>query len=77
MLRAFYNRGEIDGKDITTMAAHIICRFRHLSEKQKVINHIIASSNCWTGINDYRFKPAREIAMNIKKARRPSDLNYK
>ena len=34
------------------MAAHIIRRFRHLSEKQRIVNRIIASSNCWTGIND-------------------------
>lgn len=34
------------------MAAHIIRRFRRLSEKQKLINRIIASSNCWSGIND-------------------------
>lgn len=34
------------------MAAPIIRRFRHLSEKQKIINRIIASSDCWSGIND-------------------------
>ena len=38
------------------MAVHIIRRFRHLSEKQKVANSIIASSNCWAGINDLRPK---------------------
>ena len=38
------------------MAAHIIRRFRHLSEKQRTINRIIASSNCWTGISDLRSK---------------------
>ena len=38
------------------MAAHIIRRFRHLSEKQRVTNRIIASSNCWAGINDLRPK---------------------
>ena len=40
------------GKDIRRMAAHIIRRFRHLSEKQRIVNNIIASSNCWAGIND-------------------------
>ena len=38
------------------MAAHIMRMFRHLSEKQKVANRIIASSNCWAGINDLRPK---------------------
>ena len=38
------------------MAAHIIRRFRHLSEKQRVTNRIIASSNCWANINDLRPK---------------------
>ena len=38
------------------MAAHIIRRFRHLSEKQRIVNRIIASSNCWAGINDLRSK---------------------
>ncbi|QHJ85751.1 MAG: hypothetical protein [Cystoviridae sp.] len=40
---------------------------RHRTEKQKLIINLINSSNCWTGINDYRFKPAREVARNIKK----------
>lgn len=53
------------------MAAHIICRFRHLSEKQKVINRIIASSNSWVGINDYRFKHAREIARDLRATKKP------
>ena len=34
------------------MAAHVIRRFRHLSEKQRVVNRIIASSNCWASIRD-------------------------
>ena len=34
------------------MAARFIRRFRHLSEKQRTINRIIASSDCWSGIND-------------------------
>ena len=38
------------------MAAHIMRRFRRLSEKQKIINRIIASSDCWSGINDLRPK---------------------
>ena len=38
------------------MAAPIIRRFRHISEKQRVVNRIIASSNCWAGINDLRPK---------------------
>ncbi|QHJ84951.1 MAG: hypothetical protein [Caudoviricetes sp.] len=55
------------------MAAHIICRFRHISEKQRVTNRIIASSNCWAGINDLRPKftalSARDD-LTYKKARR-------
>ena len=38
------------------MAAHIIRRLRHLSEKQRLVNRIIASSNCWVGVNDLRPK---------------------
>ena len=34
------------------MAAHVIRRFRHLSEKQRITNCIIASSDCWTSIRD-------------------------
>lgn len=34
------------------MAAHIIRRFRHVSEKQKIVNRLIASSNCWASISD-------------------------
>ena len=44
------------GKDIRRMAAHVIRRFRHLSEKQRFVNRIIASSNCWANINDLRAK---------------------
>ena len=40
---------------------------RHRTEKQKLADALINSSNCWTGINDYRFKPTREVARNIKK----------
>ncbi|QHJ84385.1 MAG: hypothetical protein [Bacteriophage sp.] len=38
------------------MAVHIIRRFRHISEKQRITNCIIASSNCWSGISDLRPK---------------------
>ena len=38
------------------MAAHIIRKLWHVSEKQKVANRIIASSNCWAGINDLHTK---------------------
>ena len=38
------------------MAAHIIRRFWHVSEKQRIVNRIIASSNCWANINDLRAK---------------------
>ena len=38
------------------MAAHIIRRFWHVSEKQRIVNRIIASSNCWAGVNDLRAK---------------------
>lgn len=34
------------------MAAHFIRRFRHLSEKQRLVNRIIASSNCCASIGD-------------------------
>ena len=49
-------KGKNYGKDIRRMAAHVIHRFRHLSEKQRLVNRIIASSNCWSGINDLRPK---------------------
>ena len=50
------------------MAAHIICRFRHLSEKQKLINRIIASSNCWSGISDLHPKfTALSARHNLRK----------
>ena len=38
------------------MAAHIRRRLWHVSEKQRIVNRIIASSNCWAGINDLRPK---------------------
>ena len=59
------------------MAAHIICRFRHLSEKQKIANRIIASSNCWSSISDLRPKFTALSARNNlthKKARLQSDF---
>ena len=59
------------------MAAHIIRRFRHLSEKQRIVNRIIASSNCWAGINDLRPKFTALSARNNlthKKARLQSDF---
>ena len=56
------------------MAALFRHLHRHRAEKRKLTANLINSSNCWTGINDYRFKPTREIARNIKKARRPSDF---
>ena len=58
------------------MAAHFIRRLRHLSEKQRVTNRIIASSNCWSSISDLRPKfvalSARDN-LTHKKARRQSD----
>ena len=59
------------------MAAHIIRRLRYLSEKQRVTNRIIASSNCWSSISDLRPKftalSARDD-LTYKKARRQSDF---
>ena len=49
-------KGKNYGKDIRRMAAHIIRRLRYLSEKQRVTNRIIASSNCWSSISDLRPK---------------------
>ena len=62
------------------MAAHIIRRLRHLSEKQRVTNRIIASSNCWSSISDLRPKfTALSARDNLthKKARRQSDFLMK
>lgn len=59
------------------MAAHIIRRLWHVSEKQKVANRIIASSNCWANINDLRPKfTALSARDNLrhKKARLQSDF---
>ncbi|WP_158592470.1 hypothetical protein [Lactobacillus sp. ESL0228] len=49
------------------MAVHFRRIHRYRTNQQKLADALINSSNCWTGINDYRFKPAREIARNIKK----------
>ena len=49
------------------MAAHIIRKLWHVSEKQKVANRIIASSNCWAGINDLRPQLTRIHPRNMKK----------
>ena len=38
------------------MAAHVIHRFRHSSEEQRLVNRLIASSNCWASISDLRPK---------------------
>ena len=38
------------------MAAHVIHRFRHVSEKQKIVNRLIASSDYWSSISDLRPK---------------------
>lgn len=57
------------------MAVLFKCLYRHKSEKQKLADALIISSNSWVGINDYRFKHAREIARDLratKKARRQS-----
>ena len=59
------------------MAAHFIRRIRHLSEKQRMVNRIIASSNCWAGINDLRPKFTALSArhhLRHKKARLQSDF---
>ena len=69
--------GKNYGKDIRRMAAHFIRRFRHLSEKQKIVNRIIASSDCWSGISDLHPKFASLSArdnLTHKKARRQSDF---
>ena len=66
-------KGKNYGKDIRRMAAHIIRRFRHLSEKQRIANRIIASSDCWSSIRDLRPKFAALSARHNlvhKKARR-------
>ena len=55
------------GKDFEKMAALFRHLHRHRAEKRKLTANLINCSNCWTGINDYRFKPTREIAGNIKK----------
>ena len=55
------------------MAAHVIRRLRHLSEKQKLVNRIIASSDSWSSIRDLHPKftalSARDD-LTHKKARR-------
>ncbi len=58
------------------MAAHVIRRFRHLSEKQKLINRIIASSDCWTGINDLRPKFTTLSARDDLKEKNSYEINY-
>ncbi|WP_294891441.1 hypothetical protein [uncultured Lactobacillus sp.] len=41
-----------DGKDIDEMAALFRQLHRHRTDKQKVINNLIASSDCWASIRD-------------------------
>ena len=53
------------------MAAHIIRRFWHVSEKQRIVNRIIASSNCWAGINDLRPKFKAISARNNLRHKKP------
>ena len=55
------------------MAAHIIRRLRHLSEKQRVTNRIIASSNCWSSISDLRPKfTALSARHNLRHKKSPT-----
>ena len=53
------------------MAVLFKCLYRHKSEKQKLADALVNSSNSWVGINDYRFKPAREIARNLRTTKKP------
>ena len=64
------------GKDIRRMAAHIMRRFRRLSEKQKLINRIIASSDCWSGINDLHPKFTALSARDDLKEKNSYEINY-
>lgn len=62
------------------MAVLFKCLYRHKSEKQKLADALINSSNSWFGINDYRFKQTRAFARDVratKKARRQSDFIVK
>lgn len=74
----FFERQKNDRKDITTMAAHIIRKLRHLSEKQRIVNRIVAFSDCWTSISDlcpkFTALSARDN-LRHKKARRQNGLN--
>ena len=59
------------------MAAHIIRRLRHISEKQKLIINLINSSDCWSSIRNLHPKfTALSARDNLthKKARRQSDF---
>ena len=56
------------------MAAHIIRRLWHVSEKQKVANRIIASSNCWANINDLHPKYTALSARHNLRHKKP-DFN--
>lgn len=53
------------------MAARIRYLHRHKSEKQKLTAALINSSNSWFGINDYRFKPTRAFAGNLRTTKKP------
>ncbi len=59
------------------MAASVRYLHRHKSEKQKLTANLIDSSNCWTGVNDCRFRYARAFTRNIKKSPTAIGLNYK
>ena len=53
------------------MAAHIRRRLWHVSEKQRIVNRIIASSNCWASINDLRPKFTAISARNNLTHKKP------
>ena len=56
------------------MAAFFKRIHRRASEHQKVINNLIASSDCWASRSDLCSITARISARDIKKARRQTDL---
>ena len=58
------------------MAAHFIRRLRHLSEKQRLVNRIIASSDCWSSISDLRPKFTALSARHHLKEKNSYEINY-
>ena len=58
------------------MAAHFRQLHRHRTDKQKVINNLIASSDCWSSIRDLHPKFTALSARHHLKEKNSYEINY-